>query len=229
MIQLLGVKINKVASADVWDKLKGFLVDGQQHYIVTVNADFLARAQSDQGFKQILNKADLSVVDGVGVSWAAKLFGERFPERISGVDLMAGILNQEAGLREDIFLLGGRHGVAAKIAQQFEMVVGFTEETEEAIKLINDRRPSILFVALGSPKQERWIAQNLSKVPSVKLAMGVGGAFNFLSGHIRRAPRWMRRLGLEWLWRALREPWRWPQVWRSVVVFPIIALKERLN
>lgn len=229
MINLLGVKIDKAALGDVWNKIKGFLVDGQQHYIVTVNADFLTRAQTDKNFRKILNQADLSVVDGVGVSWAAKLFGEKFPERISGVDLMAGILNQESDLRESIFLLGGRYGVAAKIAECHDNVVGFTENLDEAVDLISQSQPRILFVALGSPRQEQWIVQNLVKVPSVKLAMGVGGAFNFLSGRIRRAPRWMRQLGLEWLWRTFREPWRWPQVWRSLIVFPIIVLRELVS
>jgi len=228
MLQLLGVKIDKISLAGTWDKIKGFLVDDRQHYIVTVNADFLARAHKDENFRDILNQADLSVADGAGVIWASKLFGESLPGRISGVDLMAGILNREAGIRENIFLLGGRHGVAEKIAQKYENVAGFTEDPEAAIDLINRCQPSVLFVALGSPKQEQWIAHNLHCVPSIKLTMGVGGAFNFISGRIRRAPRWMRGMGFEWLWRAFREPWRWRQIWRSTVIFPFLVLKEKI-
>ena len=228
MVQLLGVKINKVSLAVAWDKIKGFLVDGQQHYVVTVNTDFLVRAQNDKVFREILNQADLSVADGSGVVLAAKLLSQSLEERISGVDLMSSILNQDSGIRENVFLLGGRHGVAAKIAGRYENVIGFTENLDEAVNLINRCQPQILFVALSSPKQEQWIAQNLSKVPSVKLAMGVGGAFNFLAGRVRRAPKFLRSLGLEWLWRTLREPWRWRQVWRSLVFFPIIVIKQKL-
>lgn len=227
ILRLLGVHLDNLNPEEVFYKIKSFLIDGQQHYAVTVNADFLVRAQRDKVFREILNQADLSVADGSGVVLAAKLLGEALEERISGVDLMSSILNQDSGIRESIFLLGGRHGVAAKIAGRYENVIGFTENLDEAVNLINRCQPRILFVALGSPKQEQWIAQNLSKVPSIKLAMGVGGAFNFLAGRVRRAPKFLRSLGLEWLWRTWREPWRWRQVWRSLIIFPIIVIKDK--
>ncbi|MDD2730522.1 MAG: WecB/TagA/CpsF family glycosyltransferase [Candidatus Portnoybacteria bacterium] len=227
-MELLGVKIDDVSARETLGKIKEFLIDGRQHYIVTVNADFLVRARKDEKFRNVLNQADLSVVDGAGVVWAAKLLGESLREKISGVDLTARILNQESGVGENIFLLGGRCGVAEKIAKRYEKIVGFTEETgEEAIKLINRCQPQILFVALGSPKQELWIVRNLPKIPSVKMAMGIGGTFNFISGRVRRAPRWMRQSGFEWLWRAFREPWRWRQIWRSAIIFPLLTLKEK--
>jgi len=124
--------------------------------------------------------------------------------------------------------LGGRNGAAEKIAEDWPQIAGFTEKIDEAVNSINRCQPEILLVALGAPKQEKWIAQNLGKIPSVKVAIGVGGAFDLLSGQIKRAPKIFQALGLEWLWRLFREPRRWRKVWRSVVVFPIIVLRQKL-
>lgn len=128
-----------------------------------------------------------------------------------------------------IFLLGGFKGAAESIAKNWPAVAGFTENLDEAVNLINRCQPDILLVALGPPKQEKWIAQNLAKIPSVKVAIGVGSAFNILSGQIKRAPRIFQALGLEWLWRLFLEPRRWRKVWRSVTIFPFLVLKSKLK
>ncbi len=226
---LLGVRIDNFTFQEALNKIRDFLVDGRQHYIVTVNPDFLVRAQKDQDFKNILNLADLSLADGIGVVYGLKLLGKKIPERVSGVDLMAEILKPEAGFKAEIFLLGGKNGVAEKIAKLYQNIKGFTEEPETAVEMINRCQPQILFVALGSPKQEKWIAQNIARIPSVKIAIGVGGAFNFLSGRIRRAPKFLRKIGFEWFWRAFREPWRWRTIVRSVIIFPFLILEYRLK
>jgi len=128
-----------------------------------------------------------------------------------------------------IFLLGGFNGAAEKIALDWPAVVGFSEDADgpELFARIRECQPNILLVALGAPKQEKWIAQNLNKIPSVKVAIGVGSAFNIFSGQIKRAPRIFLALGLEWLWRLFREPRRWRKAWRSVVVFPLMVLKSK--
>lgn len=222
----LNVRVDNLNSEFVLQKIQEFLYDGGQHYIVTVNPDFIVMAQKDKEFRDILNQADLSVADGVGVVWASRLFGEPLQERVSGADIVAQLKKESAN--QKVFLLGGRGGAAQTIAKNWQNVVDFTENQDEAVNSINRCRPDILLVALGAPKQEKWITQNLAKIPSVKVAMGVGGTFNFLSGKVRRAPEFMQFLGLEWLWRTMTEKGRFGKAWRSVIVFPMIVMKEKL-
>jgi len=217
------------------NKIRGYLNDGRQHYIVTPNPEIIVKAQKDAEFKSILNKADLAIPDGIGIVWTAKLLNEQMAERVSGTDLVVKIKDQTVNLNINgrpvrIFLLGGRDGVAQRVASQWPEVVGFSEETEstELFVIITEYQPDILFVALGAPKQEKWIAQNLSRLPSVKVAMGVGGAFDFLSQKIKRAPRFMQKIGLEWLWRLAREPRRLSRIFNAVVIFPWMVIKSQI-
>ncbi|PIQ75227.1 MAG: glycosyltransferase [Candidatus Portnoybacteria bacterium CG11_big_fil_rev_8_21_14_0_20_40_15] len=228
---LLGVRIDNLSMQEVLEKIRGFLNDGRQHYIVTPNPEILILAQKDKEFREILNNADLSIADGVGLVRASRMLGEPLKERVTGVDLIPGIMNYESGIRNKVFLLGGRNGVAEKIAAQWPAVVGFSEETDgmELFARIRQCQPDILLVALGAPRQEKWIAENLAKVPSVKVAIGVGGAFDFLSGKIRRAPVFMQKMGLEWFWRLILQPWRVGRIFNAVIIFPSMILREKIK
>jgi len=172
-------------------------------------------------------------------------------ERITGTDLLLSIASANSRLcpPERIFLLGAGPGVAEKAAEELKRrnpaiqeigtYGGSPKEEEEAtiIARINafsfTPRSSggsgvgstLLFVAYGAPQQDLWIAKNLAKMPSVKIAMGVGGAFDFIAGKKRRAPPWMQHLGIEWLWRLILEPRRMRRIWRAVIVFPWLVWK----
>jgi N-acetylglucosaminyldiphosphoundecaprenol N-acetyl-beta-D-mannosaminyltransferase len=236
-MKILGVRVDNLTMSEVLQKIQDFLLDGRQHYIVTVNPEFIVRAQKDSEFKEILNKSDLAIPDGAGLLWAARILEEPLKERVAGVDLINQLkikseklaLSGVEGLR--VFLLGGRNGVAGKIAGQWPAVVGFSEETggTELFARIRQCQPDILLVALGAPKQEKWIAENLSKVPSVKLAVGVGGAFDMISGRVRRSPRFMQKIGLEWLWRLILQPWRVGRIFNAVIVFSWLVLKSKIK
>jgi len=210
-------------------KIQGFLEDGRQHYIVTPNPDFLVLAHKDKEFREILNKADLSVADGIGLIFVSWLTGERLKERIAGVDLVQKLKIKSLELK--VFLLGGYNGAAEKIAKDWPAVVGFSQDVSNTDLLAQIRRcaPNLLLVALGAPKQEKWIVQNLAQLPSVKVAIGVGSALNLLAGQIKRAPKIFQALGLEWLWRLFLEPRRWRKVWRSVVIFPLLVIKQKMT
>ncbi len=225
-MKILGVRIDNVSMAEAFDKIRDFLGDGRQRYVVTPNPEFLVLARKDGEFRDILNQADLSVADGFGLILASRFLGKPLKERVAGVDLIQNLRFKIYDLR--IFLLGGRNGAAEKIAEDWPQVVGFTEKINEAVNSINRCQPDILLVALGAPKQEKWITQNLSKISSVKIAIGVGGAFDLISGQIKRAPKIFQALGIEWLWRLFREPRRWKKVWRSVIMFPIMVLRQKL-
>jgi N-acetylglucosaminyldiphosphoundecaprenol N-acetyl-beta-D-mannosaminyltransferase len=158
-----------------------------------------------------------------------------FPERVTGTDLMTAVIHQSHSMGADVFLLGAAPGVADKVADQwrFDQIVGTysgspkRSEEEKIIGLINDSGANCLFVAFGAPKQEEWIHRNLSKMPNIRVAVGVGGAFDFVAGHKRRAPEWMQRFGLEWMWRLKEEPRRIGRIFNATVVFPIKAMISR--
>lgn len=164
------------------------------------------------------------------------------PERVTGTDTMQRICHHCEQKMYSVFLLGARAGVAEaakkKLQERFPdiRIVGtypgqpFTSDDEVMIRMINEYNPQILFVAFGAPKQELWISAHLSHMPSVKVAMGIGGAFDFISGSIQRAPSFMQQLGLEWLWRLFQEPKkRLPRIWNAVVVFPVKILRYKLK
>lgn len=248
-IQLLGVIIDSLTRAEARQQMQRFLRDGEQHYIVTPNPEFLLLARRDPEFQMLLNNADLALPDGVGLFFAARMFGMRIHERITGVAFVHIICEEAASQGKRIFFLGGKGEsstkAAAKLQESFPMlqVVGaksggvieriaaghWRYEDTSVLATIQKAKPDILFVALGQGKQEKWIADNLTALPSVKIAMGVGGAFDYIAGTASLPPAWMRGLGLEWLWRLIHEPWRWRRIVNAVIVFPIIVLYERFK
>jgi N-acetylglucosaminyldiphosphoundecaprenol N-acetyl-beta-D-mannosaminyltransferase len=226
-MEILGVKIDNLTKEEALEKIEEFLEDNQQHYLVTPNPEFLVRAQEDEEFRRILNQADLAMPDGIGLIFASRLLGQPLKERVIGVDLMEKICQRAAQKKWSVFLLGGQEGVAEKAAENLrKRYQGLKIEFGNSSPSF-EQQPIILFVALGAPKQEKWIVQNLEKIPSVKLAIGVGGAFDFISGRVRRAPKLFRLLGLEWFWRLLRQPWRVSRIFNALVRFPWLVLKSK--
>jgi len=234
-LHLLGIRIDNLNLEEALNKIREFLHDGRQHYIVLPYADFLVRAQGDLEFRRILNEADLSLSDGVGPVFASYILGgEKLKNRIMGVDLIWALF-EKFDAKHSVFLFGGKEGVAegavqnifqkAPEAKIIGALNGFVDD-EETISVINGKKPEILLVALGMPKQEKWIYDNLKKMPSVRLAVGVGGAFDFISGRIHRAPRFMQKTGMEWLWRLFCQPRQWRKTWRSVATFLWLVLKS---
>lgn len=160
-------------------------------------------------------------------------------QRITGVDLFKKIVNGSEDYGWRVFLLGASKGVADRVIKKFSKThakakfVGCfagtprEEDEEEICKTINEVKPDILFVAYGSPEQEFWIHRNLFKLNSVKVAIGVGGAFDFWSGKVKRAPNFLQRIGLEWLWRLTREPKRFIRIWNATVKFIRLIYREK--
>jgi N-acetylglucosaminyldiphosphoundecaprenol N-acetyl-beta-D-mannosaminyltransferase len=203
---------------------------GVARQVVTLNPEMVVMAQRDPVFAALIQRADLVTADGVGLLWAARLRGERLPERVTGVDLLVALAALAAGAGYRLFLLGGAPGVAEAAGQALHarfpglpLAGTYTgspgeADDEEALRRIHAARPDLLFVAYGAPAQERWIARHREALGGV-VAVGVGGALDFLAGRVPRAPAWMRTRGLEWLYRLWREPWRW----RRMVALPRFA------
>ncbi len=214
---ILGIKIDDVSMVEAVEQVGKWIWNPGKHYIVTPNPEMIVAAQKDPIFKAILNKADLSIPDGVGL----KLSG-RIKNTFAGTDFMERLISLAVEKGFTIGLLGGKGEVAKKCAECLQkkypnLKVVFAEDgpavdingnvDTRSIPTIKIPPCDIFFVAFGHIKQEKWIADNLDKVP-VHVAMGVGGSFDYLSGSVPRAPMWMRSLGFEWLFRLMVQPWR---------------------
>lgn len=233
MPSILGVKIDNLTINQALEKIESFLTDGEQHYIVTLNPEFLVSAQKDKKFREILEQADLAVADGVGLVLAAWFLGQPLKGRITGVDLMEKICQRAAERGWPVFLFGGREGAAEEAAERLRgKYQGLRTKEINNSQIMNNelgiKNNAILFVALGAPKQEKWIRENLKKMSLVKVAMGCGGAFDFIGGRVRRAPKIIRGVGLEWLWRLILQPWRIGRIYRAIVVFTWLVVREKL-
>lgn len=231
-VEILGLEVDAVTYDAALAQIESFVREGNTHQVVTVNPEFVMRAQSDETFRRVLNQADLAVADGMGLVWAARLLGQRLPERVAGSDLVPRIAQRAAEKGWRLYFLGASGGVAEQAAHVLKgrcpglQVAGTyagsaaAEMEETIVEHIRATPPDILFVAYGAPAQEMWIARNLARL-GVPVAMGVGGAFDFIAGRAERAPHWVRRLGLEWLHRLIHEPWRW----RRMLTLPRFAWK----
>jgi N-acetylglucosaminyldiphosphoundecaprenol N-acetyl-beta-D-mannosaminyltransferase len=231
MLNILGINISKLKKEDVLDKIKLFLADGQQHYIVTPNPEIILKANRDEEFFYILNHADLSIPDGVGLKFAAWAMGENL-RRITGADLILdlGLKN----LNSKIAVVNWKGGLSKKediekVFQKFKIKYFFVKDIERQAKQNLDDlakfKPDILFCAFGAPYQEKFIYHNLKNLPSVRVAIGIGGAFDFLTGKIKRAPKIMRVIGLEWLWRLFKQPQRMKRIYQAIIIFPLKFIK----
>lgn len=218
-VDVLGIPVDAVTMAEAVEKVGRFIEEGGKHVIFTPNAEIIMQAQRDSELKDILKNADMLTADGAGVVLASGMLGNRLPEKVSGVDLVQEIFRTFASRGLRCFLFGARPGVAEEAAVNIIkdnpgiVVAGCRngyfsdEECDEIIAEINKSAPDILLVALGAPKQEKWISKHLDKL-DVKVCIGVGGTLDVLSGKVRLAPEFFRKSGLEWFYRLCREPRR---------------------
>jgi len=214
---ILGVKFDNLTMDEAIKRIKGF--------VVLPYSEFIVRAQKDKEFRDILNSADFCLCESRGLRMVARFLGKKIKENITGVNLIY-------KLRGRIFLLGGKKGVVEKVREKLKAeVVGVEhgyQDLEKVIDKINKVEPEILLIGLGSPKQEKWIYDNLKKMPSVKVAIGVGGAFDFISGRVKRAPKILQKIGLEWLWRLILQPRRIKRIYNGVIRFGWLVLKTKI-
>ena len=239
-VNILGIPIDNVNMDKAVDIVKGFLAEDRVHAIYTPNSEIMMEAQRDQNLKEILCEGDLLIPDGAGVVLASKILGHKLPERVAGFDLVCRIFELPSELKEDIslFLLGAKPGVAeeaaANIINKYKGVNivgchhGYFQEDEESkiIDQINASGAQILLVALGAPKQEKWIHKNKDKIKA-RICMGVGGSLDILAGRSTRAPEFYQKHGLEWLYRLYKEPWRYKRM-LDLPRFMLTVLKKRV-
>ena len=228
---LLGVGFNNLTETEVLEYIvKNLQKQRKKYYIVTPNPELLVIANNDKDYKKVLNGAELALPDGIGIIIGSQLLGKPLKQRITGVDFMEMLCKEVSKRPITVSFLGAGPNVAVKTSECLQkrypgLNVGWVaQEWSEELK---NKETDILFVAFGSPKQEIWISEHLNELP-IKVAVGVGGAFDFVSGNVRRAPGFMRRLGLEWLFRLVIQPWRIKRQ-LSLVKFSYLILKEKFS
>ncbi len=233
-ITILGVPIDRVTRNDAGKITEDLIQVSNKSckMIFAPNVEFIMMAQKDEEFFNILKESSLSTPDSIGVIIGAKLQGKFFPERIPGQSYFRKIIELSNEKGYSIYLLGGKPGIPEKVRQNLKKefpnvnIVGvhhgyFGENEEKAvIQEINSLKPNVLFVALGAPKQEKWIKQHQKEL-QVDVATGQGGTYDYEAGRIKRAPEWIQKIGMEWFWRLLREPKRI----KRQLVLPVYLIK----
>lgn len=248
-INILGVKVTQAHEDRVLEYLSKILEGNHKKvFVVTPNPEIIVHAVKTPSYMNMLNSAQIALPDGVGISLAARMLGKGGISRIAGVDFMlklSSLLNskneelisgQKALVKNtkslySVGLFGGQPGVAERTSKCLQkkysrLVISYASDTWSESEVRN-KHMDILFVALGHPKQEKWIHENLDKIPA-KIVMGVGGSFDYISGGVSRAPKLLRNVGLEWLYRLIIQPWRWKRQ-LALVEFVVLVVKEAVS
>ncbi|MDS1029693.1 WecB/TagA/CpsF family glycosyltransferase [Bacillota bacterium LX-D] len=235
-VEILGTKIDKVTMDEALEKISSFIAEGTPRQVVTLNAEIIYRAQSEEKLKFLINNADLVTPDGAGVVWAARKLGTPLPERVTGIDLLQEIVEKASIYNWKLYFFGAAPTVAETAAKKLQQKYqnlnknlkivgtshGFISSNEMPALLaeINEVKPDVLFVALGAPRQEYWIQKYMAQL-KVPVCIGVGGSLDVIAGKVKRAPKIFQKLKLEWLYRLIKEPWRY----KRMLALPKFMLK----
>lgn len=241
MVNVLGINLSGINREEALKSIRGFLNDGQQHYLVTPNPEIILESHKDEELFYILNKAALSLADGFGLKLAGLVAGRIIP-RVTGADLTSDLLALADAQKIKVLVLNRADGLsrAADIETSLTkkypglaaLVIDYDRQQAPSPELLDKIKafaPAIFFSTFGAPYQEKFIYHNLNLIPSVKVAIGVGGTFDFITGQAKRAPKVMRALGLEWFWRLGRQPKRIKRIYNATFVFTWILIRSRLN
>jgi N-acetylglucosaminyldiphosphoundecaprenol N-acetyl-beta-D-mannosaminyltransferase len=231
-IDILGIKVNRLDFNGTIGYIEEFIRDRTPRLVITLGTEMVMAARKNKEFRDVLARADIACADAVGIVWASRYKGMPLKEKVAGIDLLDRIveLSGEKGWR--LFFLGAAEGVAEQavsvLREKYSSMIvagihhGYFKDDDNSkiVAMIKNARADVLFVALGSPRQEFWFFQHKDEM-AVPVGIGVGGSFDVLSGKLKRAPRWMIQMGLEWLYRLYLEPWRW----KRMLVLPLFALQ----
>ncbi len=241
-VEILGIPVDRLSRLEFRLFLRRALTSGCAHRIVTLNPEIALAARRNPRYGAVVRTADCITLDGVGAALALRLRGEPAGERITGTDILhdlatiavedertVAFLLREGGLTTATLL---RNAMGARWPA-LKLAVGSLDPTHPMstalAQSIADAAPSILIVNFGHPIQERWLAEHLDRFPSVRIAVGVGGALDYLTGAVPVPPLLARRLGVEWAWRLIRQPWRARRIARATITFPFAVVRDALK
>lgn len=239
---IFDLPIDDISNENLDAQLTEWINGTAQKFITTPNPEFVLLAHKDEEFRKILQSSDLSLPDGVGLRYAiAALTDKKLEYRQTGVELVGRLINIANLNHKRVLFVGGEEGAAEKTKQTFEKLFPEIQisifdpgqvtfpVSDHILEALLEISPDILLVALGQKKQEKFIQEVLPNVPSIRLAVGVGGAFEMLAGLKPRAPRYLSRMGLEWVWRVFIEPRRMGRILNASFVFPIMVVYGTLR
>ncbi|MPZ68746.1 MAG: WecB/TagA/CpsF family glycosyltransferase [Actinobacteria bacterium] len=240
-VEVLGVPVGRMTTMEAIATVERAALEGAPALVVYVNAHTLNTASKEPAYRRLLGSAAVVLNDGAGLSVAGRLYGKPFPENLNGSDFNPEIARLAARHGWSLFLLGARPGVADRAAERLVTAIpeleiagtrdGFFERSDDRVVAaqIQDSGADVVMVAMGNPLQERWLAANLAST-GARLGVGVGAFFDFTAGEVPRSPRWMNRLGIEWIYRLLQEPRR---MWRRYILgnpaFLVRIVAERVK
>lgn len=234
-MHILGIRVDNISKEEILGKVEEYLAGPGFNQIATVNPEFILEAQNNLIFRAVINCCSLNIADGFGIKLAFWRRGEHLKHRMPGADLMEAILRSADKKKLKVFLAVNRDGLSnfeeirqsiLKTCPNLEIEGADLDKSTDSCLAID--KHDILFSNFGAPQQETFL--NCQKNGTIRLAMGVGGSFDFLTGKIRRAPMFLRRIGLEWLWRAVYpQPWKFKikrlkRIWSAIVIFPLKIL-----
>lgn len=241
-VNFLGIPIDALTMEETVQRIDNAISTGQNLSHVVLNAGKVVMMQKDRSLFESVISCDLINADGHSIVWAARFLGEKIPERVTGVDLMQALVEMAYKRDYKCYFFGAKEEVVKKMVNIYsekygpQIVAGYrngyySEEEERSIaENISDNNTNILFVAISSPKKEKFLYNNRDLLKDVNFTMGVGGSFDVISGYIKRAPLWMQRIGMEWFHRFLQEPAR---MWKRYLIgnfqFLWIILKEKFK
>jgi N-acetylglucosaminyldiphosphoundecaprenol N-acetyl-beta-D-mannosaminyltransferase len=215
---ILGIDVCGETYEQLTSRLLADIEEQRNAFIVAINPEKIMKAQQDESLRQLLNSATYQIPDGIGVIIASMLKGGSIRQRVTGIDMMLQLCKEAAIHHKKIFLYGAKPGIAdeakVKLEEMFPGIQitgtlhGYEKDEQVIADTINGSGAEIIFVALGSPAQENWIIEHKEKLAPY-VYQGVGGSFDVVSGRLNRAPAFFQKFGLEWLYRLLKEPWRW--------------------
>lgn len=223
--KILGITIPLESKSNVLEKILLYINKPTGFYhIVSLNPENMIITTENESFKKVVETAQIKIVDGIGVVIAARWLGVQIGERVTGVGLMEDLIKMASDRRLRVLMIGGKENLALKLSEcykeqfpeaKFKGLQGIEninnpreDEEGKIFSIVTDYKPHLVFVAFGSPDQELWIARHKKEFNKC-VVMGVGGAFDYLSGNVVRAPVIIQKLGLEWLYRLINQPWRW--------------------
>ena len=239
-IKILSIRIDNISLKDALILVDSFLTDGKSHQIITANPLMIFEAHKNEKLKNIFDTAALVIPESAGVHWAAKFLKTPLKEKIPGIDFMISMLKYAQQNNRSVFFLGAKEEVIKKAAEEIKKkfpelkISGFhngyfreTGNEQDVISLIKSSGAEILFAGLNTPFQEIWLNKNLENF-GVKIAMGVGGSFDVISGNLRRAPKWMINRDIEWIFRVAQQPWRILRIIK-LFSFTLKIFKEKIR
>ena len=239
-VDFIGIPLDNLSMSETIDKIEDSILNNKQIHHSVINAGKVVKMQGDKKLQESVISSDIVNADGMSIVWAARFLGLKIKERVTGIDLMDNLVRIAHKKSYNCFFLGAREQVVTKIVDHYSdkysnrVIAGYrngyfdTEEEKIIIDQIVKSKPNFLFVAMTSPKKETFLNKYKTKLKSVNLIMGVGGSFDVIAGELKRAPLFMRKLGLEWFYRFIQEPRR---MWRRYLIgnlkFIIIIFKAK--